>query len=703
VQRGNGWPVGCHPTGQPVVRQGELERGGDVLPERGRAPGREADDRVGEQLGYCAGSGRLPLGRGIGMRGAWRLVLALVLVWGAVLPVRAQEQEPLWRQLALLDRHRGLWLASSDGGAPVPALEGLEITSVEWSPEGGRLAFTGLQDGRSVVGIVTTGVQPAGRVLDAASTIAWSGDGRWLAWSDGSRVVIANREGDPVRAVTVAARRLAWSLDGRWLAFTRPTGEAPSSPCPVEDVGWIEVASGAVTVHDRLAGYLTWVTTGGDAERPRLVYTSAADARLRWVDPATGRTGVLWNGLVASCRAPLVTSGDGQWVGFLAADSGGDDLVLVNLVTGEARRIADLPLGYPGLQLPKVYVWLDPLARFLYVSRSFPTVVTRVDLVTGERTTAANDPGILVAISSQGERLAFVRNSPGKPPVLVIVEPGTGWSQTLEGFGWAAWEPSPYQPIVFSAWERTWEREDRPVAAGLVGRSWTWGPEPIRVTVEPYRDAPGGRRAVLYWDKARMEVTALSDDRETRWYVTNGLLVKELITGQLQVGDAAFEQREPAAIPVAGDRDDPTGPTYATFRELLAVPPLPPGSEIRWRLHRDGTVTEDGPGGVFVAVVIPETNHAVADVFWEFLQSEGPIWNETGASEGRLFEPLFFATGLPITEPYWATVKVAGEFRDVLVQCFERRCLTYTPSNPPEWRVEMGNVGQHYLAWRDQQ
>jgi len=636
------------------------------------------------------------------MRGAWRVVLALVLGCATVLPVAAQEEQPAWLPLALLDRHRGLWLASADGGARVAALEGVEITSIEWSPEGGRLAFTGLQDGRSVVGIVTTGVQPAGRVLDAASTIAWSGDGRWLAWSDGSRVVIANREGDPVRAVTVAARRLAWSPDGRWLAFARPTGEPPTGPCPIEEVGWIEAASGAVTVLDRSIGHLTWMATGGDAERPRLLYTRAVDTRLRWVDPVSGARGILWDGAVESCRAPLVTSGDGQWVGFLAADGGGDDLLLVNTVTGGAHRFDDLPLGYPGLQLPKVYLWLDPLARFFYVSRSFPTVVTRVDSLTGQRTIAASDPGILVAISSQGEQLVFVRNAPGKPPVLVIVEPATGKSETLEGFGWAAWEPSPYQPVVFSAWQRTWEREDRPVAAGLVSRSWTWGPEPIRVTVEPYRDAPGGRRAVLYWDKARMEVTQLSADRGTRWYVTNGLLARELITGQVQVGDAAFETHEPAAIPVAGDRDDTTGPTYATFRALLGEAPLPVGSEIRWRLHRDGSVTEDGPGGVFVAAVVPETNHAVADVFWEFLEREGTVWSENGPVEGKLFEPMFFATGLPITEPYWATVKVGGAYRDVLVQCFERRCLTYTPSNPPEWRVEMGNVGQHYLAWREQ-
>ena len=35
-----------------------------------------------------------------------------------------------------------------------------------------------------------------------------------------------------------------------------------------------------------------------------------------------------------------------------------------------------------------------------------------------------------------------------------------------------------------------------------------------------------------------------------------------------------------------------------------------------------------------------------------------------------------------------------------LTQCFERRCLTYTPDNAPEWRVEMGNIGLHYHSWR---
>jgi uncharacterized protein YkwD len=35
-----------------------------------------------------------------------------------------------------------------------------------------------------------------------------------------------------------------------------------------------------------------------------------------------------------------------------------------------------------------------------------------------------------------------------------------------------------------------------------------------------------------------------------------------------------------------------------------------------------------------------------------------------------------------------------------LFQVFERRVLTYNPANSPGFRVEMGNVGQHYYRWR---
>ena len=86
------------------------------------------------------------------------------------------------------------------------------------------------------------------------------------------------------------------------------------------------------------------------------------------------------------------------------------------------------------------------------------------------------------------------------------------------------------------------------------------------------------------------------------------------------------------------------------------------------------------------------------------MNAEGLVEENGQLVTARLFPDPFYGTGLAITEPYWTTVRVGGTPQDVLVQCFERRCLTYTPGNAPTWQVEAGNVGQHYYHWRyDQQ
>ncbi len=95
-----------------------------------------------------------------------------------------------------------------------------------------------------------------------------------------------------------------------------------------------------------------------------------------------------------------------------------------------------------------------------------------------------------------------------------------------------------------------------------------------------------------------------------------------------------------------------------------------------------------------------ETGHRVASVFWQFMNAQGTVYENGQFVSAQLFQNPYYATGYPIAEAYWAAVKVGGQQRDVLMQCFERRCLTYTPANPAEWQVEMGNVGQHYFAWR---
>lgn len=246
-------------------------------------------------------------------------------------------------------------------------------------------------------------------------------------------------------------------------------------------------------------------------------------------------------------------------------------------------------------------------------------------------------------------------------------------------------------------------RHDEPVRTTQVGRTWLWGPQPLGTVSEPYAEAPGGQRIVQYYDKARMEITQPGADQASIWYVTNGRLAWELITGRMQIGDALYSPDSPSDIPVAGDADDLLGPTYASFTGLLTGTPGTVGAPLTQTITRDGRVGNSSAltaHGVTVGFVEPLTNHAVASVFWNYLQSRGPVWEGGTLVDAQLFEPWHFVTGLPIAEPYWARVKVGGKVQDVLIQCFERRCLTYTPGNAPEWRVEQGNVGLHYFRWR---
>ncbi|HUZ84851.1 MAG TPA: hypothetical protein VMU66_09155, partial [Gaiellales bacterium] len=254
------------------------------------------------------------------------------------------------------------------------------------------------------------------------------------------------------------------------------------------------------------------------------------------------------------------------------------------------------------------------------------------------------------------------------------------------------------------AFQRTWTRTDQPVASGAVSRTWMWGPQPdTGPLLEPYGESPGGQRLVQYFDKARMEITHPNGDPSSIWYVTNGLLARELITGDLQLGDSTFHQYAPAHINVAGDPNDPNAPTYASFNGLMGAAPLAGGTTITQTVNRAGQVGNDpalANYDVTAHDVGAPTHHDVASVFWTFMTSTGTVDANGQETSGPLFPNPFYATGYPLTEAYWTTVLVGGVSRQVLVQVFERRVLTYTPTNPSGWQVESGNVGQHYYQWR---
>ncbi len=245
-----------------------------------------------------------------------------------------------------------------------------------------------------------------------------------------------------------------------------------------------------------------------------------------------------------------------------------------------------------------------------------------------------------------------------------------------------------------SAFGSLWERTDGPVARGETARSWTWGPSTYATGSERYAEAPDGRRLVQYWDKSRMEIGDPNADRAQLWFVTNGLLTKELISGRAQVGNSAFVERQPAEVPVAGDPDDSNSPTYASFGPHASLDAdrrvdSAVGATVAQSIARDGTLGFDaelGRYGVTIGQYNNELGHNIPNVFNDFF--------------GVLPVDWVFALGYPISEPFWATVQVGGEPKDVLMQVFERRVLTYTPSNPDGFKVEMGNVGQHYWLWR---
>jgi hypothetical protein len=262
------------------------------------------------------------------------------------------------------------------------------------------------------------------------------------------------------------------------------------------------------------------------------------------------------------------------------------------------------------------------------------------------------------------------------------------------------------------AFLNTWKRTDRPVADGATERSWIWGPAPATTVMsESYREHPTDERPVQYWDKSRMEINDPNADSTDLWYVTNGLLVKELMTGRMQFGDTHFEQYEPSDVHIAGDPDS-GAPSYAVFGNLMDVRSFDPGSAnssvpITQTVNEHGDIGDEEALSVYEVTIghyATETDHAVASVFWDFMNASGPISQDTPAGSeivnDRLFEDPLYAVGLPLTEPYWVYVDVDSQPQWVLVQAFERRVLTYTPGNEGEWQVEAGNVGQHYYMWR---
>ncbi len=274
--------------------------------------------------------------------------------------------------------------------------------------------------------------------------------------------------------------------------------------------------------------------------------------------------------------------------------------------------------------------------------------------------------------------------------------------------------PSPAQAagsFADPAFQTLWARTDSLVASGQVKRSWLWGPQANSGALyEDYAEGASGKRLVQYLDKSRMEINNPNGDKNDRFYVTNGLLTVELITGYMQTGNNSRVLRWPAHIPLAGDTNVEIGPTYASFAGAITrKDETKSGQIVNAEVMDDGTLdfVHGGPDyanfdqySVHYTYYEAVTGHNIPDIFWSFLNATGPVLSEGRQVTARLSDPYFYATGYPIADAYWAFSTVNGESTPVLIQPFQRRVLTYVPSAPEGFKVQVGNIGQHYYDWR---
>lgn len=257
-----------------------------------------------------------------------------------------------------------------------------------------------------------------------------------------------------------------------------------------------------------------------------------------------------------------------------------------------------------------------------------------------------------------------------------------------------------------------WEYDDKPVEQLFgIGRGYTWGPHSFGIKTEPYLEAFEDQRLVQYFDKSRMELSSNARGIPGGSKVTNGLLTKELVTGKRQDGDNTFTQLTPAHIPVAGDEiGNGVCPTYASFAFVVTFFPGQNAASnqvsqpIKQSIDRAGVVhpLDTLPFNLTIGFYEPVLQHNVPDVFYKFMYLSGRVWNGSSYVTAPIYgnNPVAQTFGYPVTEPYWTRAVLAGHEKDVLVQLYERRVLTYTPTNPDPYKVEMGNTGQHYYNWR---
>jgi hypothetical protein len=222
------------------------------------------------------------------------------------------------------------------------------------------------------------------------------------------------------------------------------------------------------------------------------------------------------------------------------------------------------------------------------------------------------------------------------------------------------------------------------------GRLDLWGSEPLLWRVEPYADAPDGRRVVQYFDRGRMEMTPTPNGGTD---VTQGLLALEITTGEIRLGSKLLQYQAPPTTSIDSGTPDSSVATYAGLSQVVQKPADDRSAShatIDSWIDAAGAVTSaPPPAPAWASQYVASTAHNLPDVFTSYFDR-----NPFGRSS------WVEALGYPISEPYWTTYRRDGQPLPSLVQVFERRILVYTPSLPSDQQITLANVGRHYYRWR---
>ena len=249
----------------------------------------------------------------------------------------------------------------------------------DWSPDGTRIAFGSIKDGRSWVCVIDADGSGLRRLAEGSPDPDWSPDGSRIAFTHpsplpggriGSEIWVVNADGSGPRQVTRSGTFKggpSWSPDGTRMAFilVRNPG-SPTNPRP--QIGIVNAdgtgervltREGRVNVRREPDGAVTVLETADDANAPAW---SPVDDRIAFWSGIETRYGQVWTIRSDGTESRQLTedpahrnsddpswSPDGKQILFSTGRGGRNELWVMDADGGNERKVSDIDAApFPG-------------------------------------------------------------------------------------------------------------------------------------------------------------------------------------------------------------------------------------------------------------------------------------------------------------------------------------------------------------------